>query len=71
MEILIWLGAAVTLIGVAALIYCIREAMRARKAKLDDDAMRKELRRLVLVNMVAFGLSALGLSCVILGVILS
>ncbi|MFV0490280.1 MAG: hypothetical protein ACK5M4_00480 [Pseudorhodobacter sp.] len=71
MEILIWVGTAATLTGFIGLVYCILRAMRARKAGLDDDAMRDELRRLVIFNMAAFGISALGLALVIMGVILT
>jgi crotonobetainyl-CoA:carnitine CoA-transferase CaiB-like acyl-CoA transferase len=71
MEILIWMGAAAALIGVAGLVFCVLQALRARRAGLDDDAMRAELQRLVVLNMTAFGISALGLAMVVAGILLS
>ncbi len=67
---LIWIGALLTLIGVGTLMYCIRAAANARKAGLDDDAMRNALQRLVAWNMAALGLSALGLMAVVIGLTL-
>lgn len=70
MQALIWTGAVVSLTGVAGLGYCILRATRARKAGLDDAAMRAELQRVVVLNLVALGVSALGLMLVVAGVIL-
>jgi hypothetical protein len=70
-EILIWIGAGVSLLGVAGLVWCILLAMRARKSGMEDDAMRAELQRVVVLNMAALGVSALGLMMVVAGIILS
>jgi len=70
MEALIWIGAALALAGVAGLIWCIVLALRARRSGLADDAMRAELQRVVVLNMTALGVSALGLMCVVAGIIL-
>lgn len=70
MQALVWTGAAMTLIGVAGLGYCVLRAMRARQAGLEDAAMRAELQRVVLINMAALGVSALGLMLVVLGIFL-
>ena len=45
MQALIWIGAATALAGVAALGWCIREAMRLRDAALSPDESRRALRR--------------------------
>lgn len=70
MDILIWIGSALTLAGVAALIYCIFAALKARRAGLPDDALRARLQRVVLINMAALGVSALGLMLVVAGIML-
>jgi uncharacterized membrane protein len=70
MQALIWIGAALTLTGVAGLAYCVMRAMRARKAGLEDAAMRAELQRIVVINMAALGISALGLAAVVAGILL-
>jgi hypothetical protein len=71
MEILIWIGAGVSLLGVGGLVWCILLAMRARKSGMEDEAMRTELQRVVVLNMAALGVSALGLMMVVAGIILS
>jgi hypothetical protein len=71
MQALIWVGAALTLVGVAGLVYCVLRAVRARRAGLADEAMRAELQRVVTINMAALGLSALGLGLVVAGILLS
>jgi len=70
MEVLVWIGAAVSLIGVAGLGYCIMLALRARNSGLPEEAMRQALQKVVLYNMGALGVSALGLMLVVLGIFL-
>jgi len=70
MELLIWTGALVSLIGLAGLLRCIQLAIRARRAGLGEAAMRARLQRLVALNMGALMLSALGLMTVVVGILL-
>lgn len=70
MKLLILAGALVSLGGVGGLIWCIVLALRARKAGLDDEAMRARLQYVVTLNMVALGVSALGLMLVVAGILL-
>ena len=70
MDLLIWIGTALSLLGLAGLGYCILAALRARRAGLDDAAMRARLRGLVAWNMGALLLSTLGLMCVAVGLLL-
>ncbi len=70
MTALIWTGAALSLLGVAGLMYCVMRALRARRRALQDDAMRAELQRVVVINMAALGVSALGLMMVVFGILL-
>ena len=71
MDILIWSGAAVALAGVVTLVWCIILAMRARKSGLDDAAQRAVLQKVVVLNMGALGISALGLMMVVAGILFS
>ena len=71
MEALIWIGAALTLVGLIGLIWCIVIAVRARREGLDEDAMRERLQRVVALNLGALAVSAIGLMTVVLGVFLS
>lgn len=70
MTVLIWIGTAAALAGVAGLVACILTVMRARRAALPDEAMRATLRRVVTLNLASLGLSALGLMCVVAGIML-
>ena len=70
MEALVWIGAALALAGVAGLVWCILLALRARRSGMEDAAMRAALQRVVVLNMAALAISALGLMCVVAGIIL-
>jgi len=69
-EIMIWFGAALSLIGLAGLVLCILRVVRARRAKLPDDEMRAVLAKIIPLNMGALLLSVFGLIMVGAGVIL-
>lgn len=71
MENLIWIGAVVTLLGLAGLIWCILKVQSARKKGLDDDALKAELQKVVALNLGALLLSAIGLMMVVVGILLS
>lgn len=70
MAYLIWAGAAVSLLGLVGLIACILKVWRARKAKLEDSAMRKVLQSVVPLNSAALFLSVIGLMMVVIGILL-
>ncbi|MFN3647517.1 MAG: hypothetical protein ACK4S2_13545 [Gemmobacter sp.] len=70
MQALVWAGVAMTLAGLAGIVWCILAVRRARGAGLDEAALRAVLQRVVAVNLGAFGLSALGLGAVAAGLIL-
>jgi hypothetical protein len=70
MQVLIWGGAVLTLCGVGGLGYCVLRTIRARRANLDEAAMRAELQQVVTINMAALGVSALGLAAVVAGILL-
>lgn len=70
MEMLIWGGVVVSLIGLAGLIWCIATVWKARKAGQGDDALRDTMRRVVPMNTGALFLSVLGLMIVVLGIVL-
>ena len=71
MDILIWTGAIVSMAGLAGLVWCILRVIRARRAGLDDEALREEVRKVVPLNMGALFVSVIGLMMVILGIFLS
>ncbi|WP_050526690.1 hypothetical protein [Pseudorhodobacter aquimaris] len=70
MEVLVWIGALVSLVGVAGLGWCVVLALRARNSDEPEDVVRKSLQKVVIYNMVALGISALGLMLVVMGIFL-
>ncbi|MGZ3216248.1 hypothetical protein [Paracoccus sp. T5] len=68
---IIWTGAALTLIGLGALIWCIWTVSRARRDGLDDAALRERMRGVLAVNMAALAASTIGLMMVVIGIILA
>ncbi|MBM3615530.1 MAG: hypothetical protein FJX28_08895 [Alphaproteobacteria bacterium] len=71
MDWMIWIGAALTILGVAGLVYCILLALKAKKANLPDEAMRAALQKAVVLNMPALAVSGIGLMFVVFGVMLA
>ena len=70
MELLVWIGAGLTLVGLLGLVWCIVLAFRARRSGLPDDEVRARLQRVVALNLGALAVSALGLMAVIVGIFL-
>lgn len=71
MELLIWIGTGLTLLGVAGLVWCIVLAVRAKRSGLPDDQIKAQLQRVVAWNLGALLISGLGLMAVVVGIILS
>ena len=70
MEILIWIGSILSLLGLVGLLWCIKTVLRAKKAAVSDKELRMSLQKVVPFNMAALFLSAIGLMLVILGIML-
>ena len=70
MEILIWIGSILSLLGLVGLLWCIKTVLRAKKAAVSDEELRMSLKKVVPFNMAALFLSAIGLMLVILGIML-
>lgn len=70
MELLVWAGAGVTLIGFAGIVWSIWAVFRAKKAGLDDAGLRDRLNRILPLNLGALFLSVIGLMLVVVGIML-
>lgn len=70
MDWLIWIGALVSLIGLAGLVYCIMSAAKVLKLGLDEDGMKAKLQGLIALNMGALAISSIGLMMVVIGILL-
>jgi len=71
MHIVIWIGTALTLVGIAGLAWCIKLVLGIKRQGLSDDQARLAMQRVVAWNMGALAVSFLGLIMVVVGVILS
>lgn len=69
-DIMIWGGAALSLIGLLGLMWCIIRVFRARRAKLSDEELRAVVQSVLPLNLGALFLSVIGLMLVILGIFL-
>ena len=70
MEILIWIGSILSILGLIGLLWCIKTVIKAKKLADSDEELRNSLQKVVPLNMVALFLSAIGLMLVILGIML-
>jgi hypothetical protein len=70
MAMLIWIGAAVTVAGLALLLWCIMAVATARGAALPDAELRAKLQRAIVLNLGALLISAIGLMMVVVGIVL-
>jgi len=69
--ILFFAGVALTLVGLAGILWFIRRARRLRQTEMEDAAVQAELRSLVVLNMASVGLAFLGLAVAVVGLIMS
>ena len=70
MTILIWAGVVLSILGLCGVIYSVVAVVRAKRAKLDDAALRARIARMMPVNMGAFMAATLGLMMVVVGILL-
>ena len=70
MEILIWIGSILSLLGLVGLLWCIKTVLQAKKTAGSDEELRISLQKVVPFNMAALFLSAIGLMLVIFGIML-
>ena len=70
MEILIWIGSILSILGLIGLLWCIKTVIKAKKLADSDEELRTILQKIVPLNMAALFLSATGLMLVILGIML-
>lgn len=70
MEILIWVGSILSILGLIGLLWCIKTVIKAKKLADSDEELRTSLQKVVPLNLAALFLSAIGLMLVILGIML-
>lgn len=71
MEVLVWIGAALTVIGMAGVLYSMITVARAKRQNLSDDEMRNRIRKVIPINLGTLFVAMIGLMMVVVGVMLS
>ncbi len=71
MTLVFYAGVAITLVGLAGILWFIRRARRLKEIDADDATVQAELRALVLLNIAAVGLAFMGLAITVVGLILA
>ncbi|WP_298492235.1 hypothetical protein [uncultured Maritimibacter sp.] len=71
MDWMIWIGAAISVVGLLGLVTSAMRVVKAKRAGLDDDALRDAVKSAMVLNFGALMLSAFGLILVVVGVILT
>ena len=70
MDLLIWIGSFLSILGLIGLFWCIKTVLKAKKLAKSDEELRSSLQKVVPLNMAALFLSAIGLMLVVLGIML-
>ena len=70
MEIVVWIGAAMSVIGLIGIGYSVVMVTRAKRANLSDADMRARLAKVLPFNLGALFVSVLGLMTVAVGIML-
>jgi hypothetical protein len=68
MAVLIWGGALVVLLGVAGLMYCAQQSLKAKN--MPDAEARAVMQKVVAWNLASMGVAVLGLMAVVMGLVL-
>lgn len=70
MQTLVWIGAAISVLGLCGLVWCILRVAGAKRRTSDDEELRAEVQKVLPWNMGALFLSVIGLMIVIVGIFL-
>jgi hypothetical protein len=68
MEIIVWIGAALSVLGLCGIVYSMVAVAKAKRANLPDEELRARISKILPVNLAALFVSMIGLMAVIIGV---
>ena len=68
MQYLVWVGAAVSVLGLFGLILSIRKVAKAKKTTSTDEDLRAAVQKVLPLNLGSLFLSVIGLMIVIVGI---
>lgn len=70
MEIVVWIGAGLSVVGLCGIVYSIVAVTKAKRANLPDEELRASIAKVLPVNLGALLISVIGLMAVVIGVML-
>jgi heme/copper-type cytochrome/quinol oxidase subunit 2 len=70
-DMIVWCGAAIALIGLFGIVWCILRVSQAKRADLPEEEMKNVLQSVLPLNLGALFLSFLGLMIVGVGIAFS
>lgn len=70
MEIVVWIGAVLSVIGLVGIVYSIVAVTKAKRANLSDEDLRARVSKILPINLGAMLVSMIGLMAVVVGVML-
>ena len=70
MEVVVWIGAALTAVGLVGIVFSIIRVTQAKRAGLSDEELRLRLSKILPINLGALFVSMLGLMAVVVGILL-
>lgn len=71
MEVMIWIGGVLSVLGLAGVLWCIRKAMWLKRQDPAGIDAQGEFGRLMFVHMAAIGTAFFGLGLLVAGILLS
>lgn len=71
MELLVWIGAGISLAGLIGILLSVVQVRRAKQTAKDDAELKARIQKAMPLNLGAFFVSVIGLMCVVVGVILA
>ncbi|MBQ2260132.1 MAG: hypothetical protein II336_02045 [Loktanella sp.] len=70
MDIIVAIGAGLSVVGLAGIVYSIVIVVKAKRANLSDEDMRARMAKVLPINLGALFISVIGLMTVALGLML-
>lgn len=70
MDNLMWIGALISLVGMAGIVYCAVQVWKAKQADLGDEALYARIRAVMPINLASMFISVIGLMAVVVGILL-
>jgi len=71
MDLLITIGAVISVIGLVGIILSILRVRAAKRDAANDDELKAKIQAVLPLNLGSFLVSVIGLMCVVVGVILA